>query len=210
VRAFVTRKIAFVLFDGAEELDFVGPWEVFTMLALLEPGSCGCYFVSEKGGEVKCAKGMRVVADFSFATAPAPDIFIVPGGRGTRIEKDNPVMLQWISAAADSAEVSASVCTGALVLQRAGLLAGKQVTTHWRAVPELQALGDDFTIVPGTRWVDEGDLVTAAGVSAGIDMGLRLVGRLWSPEVARNVQLRMEYFPDPPYQDVPLPETPVR
>ncbi|HEX6031453.1 MAG TPA: DJ-1/PfpI family protein [Tepidiformaceae bacterium] len=203
----MTRKIAFVLFDGAEELDFVGPWEVFTMLAQLEPGSCECYVVSEKGGEVKCAKGMRVVSDFSFAAAPSPDIFIVPGGRGTRIEKDNPAMLEWVRAAAASAEISTSVCTGALVLQSAGLLAGKQVTTHWRAVPELQALGDDFSIITGTRWVDEGDVVTAAGVSAGIDMSLHLVGRLWSPEIARNVQLRMEYFPAPPYQDVPLPET---
>jgi transcriptional regulator GlxA family with amidase domain len=206
----VTRKIAFVLFDGAEELDFVGPWEVFTMLAQLEPGSCECYFVSEQGAAVTCAKGMRVLADFSFATAPAPDIFIVPGGRGTRTEKDNPALLEWIRTTAVSAEISASVCTGALVLQQAGLFAGKRVTTHWRAVPELQALGDDFTILTGTRWVDEGALITAAGVSAGIDMSLYLVGRLWSPEVARAVQLRMEYFPDPPYQDVPLPEVPAR
>jgi transcriptional regulator GlxA family with amidase domain len=201
----MTRKIAFVLFNGAEELDFVGPWEVFTMLAQLEPGSCECYFVSEQGGEVKCAKGMRVLSDYSYADAPKPDVFVIPGGFATRQEKDNPATIAWVREAAKTAEVSASVCTGSYILATAGLLAGKSATTHWAAMKDFDAIGDDFTAVTEARWVDEGNVITAAGVSAGIDMSLHLVGRLWSPEVARKVQLGMEYFPAPPYEDVPLP-----
>ncbi len=201
----MTRKIAFVLFPGAEELDFVGPWEVFTMLSQLEPGSCECYIVSERGGEVKCAKGMRVLSDYRYANAPKPDVFIIPGGFATREEKDNPATIEWVQAAARDAEVSASVCTGSYILQRAGLLTGKKATTHWFAMQEFISLGDDFEAVTETRWVDEGNVITSAGVSAGIDMSLHLVGRLWSPEVARRVQLAMEYFPAPPYEDVPLP-----
>lgn len=201
----MTRKIAFVLFPGAEELDFVGPWEVFTMLGQLVPESCECYFVSEDGGEVKCAKGMRVLSDHSYASAPKPDVFIIPGGFATRQEKDNPATTAWVRQASKSAEVSASVCTGSYILQSAGLLAGKKATTHWFAMQEFAGLGDDFEVVTNARWVDEGNVITAAGVSAGIDMSLHLVGRLWSPEVARQVQLAMEYFPAPPYEDVPLP-----
>lgn len=201
----MTRKIAFVLFPGAEELDFVGPWEVFGMLSQLRRGSCECYFVSEDGGEVKCANGMRVLADYSYANAPTPDIFVVPGGYATRKEKDNPATIAWLKQASATAEVSASVCTGSYILQRAGLLAGKRATTYWDAMKEFASLADDFTAVPGTRWIDEGAVITAAGVSAGIDMCLHLVGRLWDPETARLVQLGMEYFPEPPYAEVPLP-----
>jgi transcriptional regulator GlxA family with amidase domain len=201
----MTRNITFVLFDGAEELDFVGPWEVFTMLSQVERDSCRCYFVSEKGGEVRCAKGMRVVADHSFADAPAPDIFIIPGGRGTRMEKDNPAMLEWVRRASATAEVSASVCTGSFVLRTAGLLEGRSATTYWGSMEEFKKLPGDVTVLSNARWVDEGSVITAAGVSAGIDMSLHLVGRLWSPEIARKVQLAIEYFPAPPYQDVPLP-----
>ena len=201
----MARKVAFVLFNGAEELDFVGPWEAFTMLAQLEPGSVECYFVSEHGGEVKCAKGMRVLADYSYENAPRPDIFVVPGGFATRQEKDNPATIAWVQQAAKNAEVSTSVCTGSYILQRAGLLAGKRATTHWAAMKEFDGLGDDFTAVTEARWVDEGNVITSAGVSAGIDMSLHLIGRLWSPETARKVQMAMEYFPAPPYADVPLP-----
>jgi len=196
----MSRTIAVVLFEGAEELDFVGPWEVFTMLSQVEAGSCTAYTVSERGGEVRCAKGMRVVADHSFATAPQADVVVVPGGMGSRIELKNPAMLDFLRAQDKGTEVTASVCTGSFVLEAAGLLAGKHATTHWGSIDHMKKLGT-VEVVENERFVDEGHIVTASDVSAGIDMSLHLVGRLWSPEVARKVQKAMEYYPQPPYQD---------
>lgn len=197
------KKIAFVLFENAEELDFVGPWEVFATLAQTEPETCQVFMVSENGGEVRCNKGMRVIADYSFKDAPQPDIFIVPGGMGTRTEVDNPRFMAYIRKLAEQAEISTSVCTGALVLERAGLLKGKRATTWW-GMREQLGEKDGVTVVE-ERWVDEGDVITAAGVSAGIDMALHLVGRLWGPEKARMIQKYIEYFPAPPYAEVPVP-----
>ncbi|HXU22584.1 MAG TPA: DJ-1/PfpI family protein [Tepidiformaceae bacterium] len=197
----MTRHIAIVLFDGAEELDWAGPWEVFTMLAQVEEGSCEVCTVSEHGGEVRCAKGLRVLADHSFDACPKSDILVIPGGQGTRVEDKNRAMLDFVRRMDATTEVTSSVCTGAFVLESAGLLTGKRATTHWGSIERLRARGT-VEVLEDTRFVDEGHIVTAAGVSAGIDMSLHLVGRLWSPEVARRVQKAMEYFPEPPYGDV--------
>ena len=198
----MTRTVAIVLFENAEELDWAGPWEVFTMLKQLEPGSCDVLSVSEHGGEVRCAKGLRVLADYDFSTCPPPDVVLVPGGNGTRKEMENPAMLAFVRQAAKTAEVMTSVCTGSFVLWGAGLLAGKRATTHWGSMEYLRKC-EGVTVVE-ERWVDEGAVITAAGVSAGIDMSLHLVGKLWSPLIARRVQKAMEYFPEPPYGDVPV------
>ena len=199
------RTIAVVIFAGAEELDFVGPWEVFAMLAALEPDACEVFTVSEHGGEVRSAKGLRVIADHSFESAPRADVFVVPGGRGTRTEVDNPRMIDYLRRAAESAEVATSVCTGSFLLERAGLLGGKRATTHWGSLDRLRALGT--VEVVEERWVDEGRVITASGVSAGIDMALYLAGRLCGADTARRVQKAIEYEPAPPYADVPLPVT---
>jgi transcriptional regulator GlxA family with amidase domain len=193
----MARSIAIVLFDGAEELDWVGPWEVFTMLSEVEAGSCTVFTVSERGGEVRCAKGLRVLADHSFADCPAADVVVVPGGRGTRAEASNPAMLEFVKRM-NVAQRMTSVCTGSFVLEAAGLLKGKRATTHWGSIARLKALGT-VDVMEGARFVDEGHIVTAAGVSAGIDMSLYLVGQLWSVETARAVQKAMEYYPEPPY-----------
>jgi transcriptional regulator GlxA family with amidase domain len=203
----VKRSIAIVMFDRVEELDFVGPWEVFSYLRSLEPDTCEVFTVSERGGEVRCAKGLWVLADHSFETAPRPDVILVPGGMGTRTEVDNPRMIEYIRRAGTEAELATSVCTGSFMLERAGLLAGRRATTHWRSLDRLRALGT-VDVVEGERWVDEGPVVTSSGVSAGIDMALYLVGRLWGPEAARRVQKGIEYFPAPPYADVPIPAMP--
>lgn len=200
----MTRSVAFVLFDGAEELDWVGPWEVFTMLGQAEPDSCAAYTVSQHGGEVRCAKGLRVLADHSFANAPKADVVLVPGGQGTRVQSQNPVMLDYIRGAEDSAEMVTSVCTGSFVLAAAGLLEGKRATTHFASMDRLRAI-EGVTAVE-ERWVDEGAVVTAAGVSAGIDMALHLVGRLWSAAIAAKVRKYMQYYPSPPNPEVALPE----
>src|SRR5581483_3747291 len=127
---------------------------------------------------------------------------LVPGGQGTRTEVNNPAMIEYVRRAAAESELVTSVCTGSFVLERAGLLTGKRATTHWASLDRFRALGT-VEVVEGERFVDEGRIITAAGVSAGIDMALYLVGRLWGPKVARRVQKGVEYFPDPPYQDVP-------
>lgn len=199
------KQIAIVLFDGVEELDFAGPWEVFTMLSQTVEGSCNVFAVSETGGQVTCAKKLRVLADHSFETCPPIDVFLVPGGMGTRREVANPAMLAFLQRIAPTAEVATSVCTGSFVLEAAGLLTGKRATTHWGSIDRLKALGT-VEVVENTRFVDEGAVVTSSGVSAGIDMALHLVGRLWDPPTARRVQKYMEYFPDPPYGDVPIPD----
>jgi transcriptional regulator GlxA family with amidase domain len=201
----VKRSVAVLLFDGVEELDFAGPWEVFGNVATLAPDLCRVFSVSERGGEVRCAKGLRVVADYAFADAPRPDVLVVPGGQGTRSEVENPRLLDYLRRAAGVAELTTSVCTGAFLLERAGLLGGRQATTHWRSLDRLRALGT-VDVVGDRRFVDEGPVVTASGVSAGIDMALHVAGRLWGPELARRVQKRIEYFPEPPYAEVPLPE----
>ena len=200
------RSIAIVLFPAVEELDFVGPWEVFSFLSALDAETCTVFTVSEHGGDVRCAKGLRVLADYSFADAPRPDIFLVPGGMGTRAEIDNPAMIDYIRRAGDAAELVTSVCTGAFLLERAGLLTGRRATTHWASLDRLRALGT--VEVVEARWVDEGAVVTASGVSAGIDMALYLVGRLWGPEIARRVQKGIEYFPAPPYAETPAQTPP--
>lgn len=192
----MTRTVAILLFPVVEELDFVGPWEIFSFLGALRPDACRIHTVSEHGGEVRCAKGLRVIADHPFATAPAADVLVVPGGMGTRTEVDNPALIDFIRRQGEAAEVVASVCTGAFLLERAGFLAGKRATTHWASIERLRDLGTVEIAIE--RWVDTGKVVTAAGVSAGIDMCLYLVGRLWGEAIARAVQKGVEYFPAPP------------
>jgi len=186
-----------LLFDDAEELDFVGPWEVLTAAAQVT-GEGRTVTVAEREGAVRCAKGLRVLADCSFANAPALDVLLVPGGIGTRREVSNPVLIDWLRKAGAHASWVTSVCTGSLLLHEAGFARGRRVTTHWAFVPELRKR-PEVTVLDGPRYVRDGTLVTSAGVSAGIDMALWLVGQIHSPEVARKVQRYIQYDPAPPY-----------
>jgi len=131
---------------------------------------------------------------------------VVPGGQGSRVESSNPAMLAFLKRSAGTAELMTSVCTGSFVLEGAGLLTGKRATTHWASMDRLRALGT-VTVVE-KRWLDEGSVITSSGVSSGIDMALYITGRLWGEGNARLVQKAMEYFPDPPYQDIAIPEWP--
>ncbi|MBW2280753.1 MAG: DJ-1/PfpI family protein [Deltaproteobacteria bacterium] len=192
------RTIGILLFDDAEELDWAGPWEVLTSLRMVA-GETRVVTIAERDGPVTCAKGLRVLPDHDFESAPPLDVVLVPGGQGTRRQVDNPALIEWLRRAGADAEWVTSVCTGALLLHEAGFARGKRVTTHWGFCDQLEARGD-VTVLRRTRWVRDGNLVTAAGVSAGIDMALWLVGQMHSPGVARQVQRYMEYDPAPPYQ----------
>lgn len=191
-------RIGIVLFDGAEELDFVGPWEVFTMAAKQEGVDLEAFTVSREGTAVRCAKGMRVLPDYSFANAPRMDVVLVPGGEGRKREMHDERMLGWLRARGAEASWITSVCTGAFLLHGAGFCSGRRVTTHWRAIEELRTR-KDITVLDDVRYVRDGNVVTASGVSAGIDMALWLVGQLWSPSIARRAQRAMQYDPAPPY-----------
>jgi transcriptional regulator GlxA family with amidase domain len=184
-----------VLFDDAEELDFAGPWEVFTVAR--QDGD-RVVTVAQRAEPVRAANGLRVLPDHSFADCPELDVILVPGGQGTRREVDNPVLLAWLAERAPRATWLTSVCTGSLVLWGAGLTIDRRVTTHWAFVETLRGK-DGVTVVDDERWVVDGNLVTSAGVSAGIDMSLWIVGQLYGESHARQVQLVMEYDPAPPW-----------
>lgn len=197
--------IGLILFDRAEELDFVGPFEVFTMAKEIANGSgpaagVEVVLISESGGTLNCAKGMRVEVDHSFADAPRLDVLLIPGGIGTRTEMKNEVMLEFLRKKAGEVKWLTSVCTGSAVLEKAGLAKGKRITTHWAYLPTLrETAGAGTTVLDHIRYVRDGQLVTSAGVSAGIDMALWLTGQLFGVEHARHTQRAMEYDPAPPY-----------
>jgi transcriptional regulator GlxA family with amidase domain len=189
-------QIGIVLYPDAEELDWAGPYEVFTMAAMGQDISV--VTIAEAEGPVKCAKGLRVLPDHTFASAPSLDLVLVPGGQGSRVEMDNPVMIDWLRKAAEPCSWVTSVCTGAILLCRAGLASGCNLTTHWAYVETLRELAPDVTVHNDVRYIRDGRVVTSAGVSAGIDMSLWLVGEIYGPEQARETQRWMEYEPAPP------------
>jgi transcriptional regulator GlxA family with amidase domain len=200
----MTISIGILVFDGAEELDFVGPWEVFTMANevgkhLSQGPVHDVKLIAEHDRPVVCAKGMRVLPDLTTAQCAKLDVLLIPGGQGTRREVNNRALLDWIAAIARTAKWVTSVCTGALLLTAAGPGKGKRVTTHWAFVETLRGRGEAAEVLDNCRYVRDGNMVTAAGVSAGIDMALWLTGQLHSPDFARAVQRGMEYDPAPPY-----------
>jgi transcriptional regulator GlxA family with amidase domain len=192
-------RIAIAVFDGAEELDFAGPWEVLAAWRFLWPDDVEVVMVGESTAPVTCAKGMRVVPQTSWDELGEVDVLVYPGGRGTRPLLGNEKTRARLRRLKERGTLMTSVCTGALVYADAGLLDGQPATTYWSAFDELMPLGRDIVARPDDRFVDNGDVITAAGVSAGIDMALHLVGRLGSPEKARKVRRYIQYDPQPPY-----------
>ena len=184
-----------LLFDGMEELDFAGPLEVF---AMAKQDGDQVLTIAEKEGPVRGNLGLRVLPDHTIADAPPLDVLVVPGGFGTRREAENPVLLDWIKQAAANCTWVTSVCTGSMLLEASGVIHGRKVTTHWAMVDTFRQK-ETVTVLDGRRYVRDGNVVTAAGVSAGIDMSLWVVGQLYSVDHARGVQRFMEYDPAPPY-----------
>jgi transcriptional regulator GlxA family with amidase domain len=192
-------RIAIAVFEGAEELDFAGPWEVLAAWRFLYPDDLELMMVSKDTTPVTCAKGMRVVPDTSWKDLGNIDVLVYPGGRGTRAQLGDETIRSRLRGLRQQETLMTSVCTGALVYADAGLLDGLPATTYWSAFDELLSLGRDIVPCPDDRFVDNGDVITAAGVSAGIDMALHLVGRLGSPDKAREVRRYIQYDPEPPY-----------
>ena len=191
--------IAVALFDGAEELDFAGPWEVLAAWATQWPDDgVQVFTLAEQADPVVCAKGMRVVPDHTWETAPAIDVLVYPGGIGTRRDLADEAILERLRGLRDAGTLMTSVCTGSLVYAAAGLLRERPATTYWGQLDTLAQLDPTIELRRDDRFVDSGEVVTAAGVSAGIDMALHLVARLHSVERAREVRRYIQYDPEPP------------
>lgn len=190
-------RIAVHVFDGSEELDWAGPWEVLAYWAQSDD-DVEVVTVSPTGGTVTCAKGLRVVADHTWEDLGDVDVLLYPGGKGTRDHLGDEAVRGWVRGIAESGSLMVSVCTGALVYADAGLLDGRPATTHWRSLELLPTLGQGIDVRADQRFVDDGDVVTAAGVSAGIDVALHLVARLAGVEAARTVRRGIQYDPQPP------------
>jgi transcriptional regulator GlxA family with amidase domain len=192
-------RIAIALFDGAEELDWAGPWEVLSSWALRWPDDgVEVLTAAESDDPIRCAKGLRVLADRTWDQLGTVDVLVYPGGIGTRSQLGDERIRERVRSRAAAGTLMTSVCTGSLVFADAGLLDGRPATTHWRALKLLATLGQRIEVRPDARFVDDGEIVTAAGVSAGIDVALHLVARLHSIERAAEVRREIQYDPEPP------------
>lgn len=195
----MTLQIGILAFPNLEELDAIGPWEVLSWASKQEKADMNVMTIGSAGREIICAKGLTIVTDHTIDDHPPLDIILVPGGMGTRpIFKDGGPEIDWIKKVAPDCKWVTSVCTGALLLQRAGYLDGKRATTHWGSIELLRNAGS-VEVLDDVRFVRDGNIVTSAGVSAGIDMALWLVGELYGSDFARFTQKGIEYFPAPPY-----------
>jgi transcriptional regulator GlxA family with amidase domain len=193
-------SIGIALFDGAEELDWAGPWEVLSYWSKRHPeDEIEVFTVARDNSRpIVCAKGLRVLADHSWQSAPEIDVLVYPGGQGTRALIGDEEVRAWVRSVHERARLTTSVCTGAFVLADSGLLKGRAATTHWDDFDELLAIDDSIQARREDRFVDEGDIITSAGISAGIDMALHLIIRLHSEDRAREIKRRLQYEPDPP------------
>jgi transcriptional regulator GlxA family with amidase domain len=186
-------NIGFLLFPGLEELDLVGPWEMISLWGKISPEPQTRLLVAQTREPVVCAKGMSINPHTTFADCPPLDCLLVPGGQGTREQVDNDILVRFVAEQARGCQAILSVCTGSFILHRAGLLAGRRATTHWSSLARLAELGG--VEVVQERVVRDGNIWTAAGVSAGIDLALAFIESLAGEAVAGKVQFGAEYYP---------------
>lgn len=188
------KNIAILLFDDVEVLDFAGPFEVFAVTnELLGNDTFEVFTVAEGIGTVRARNGLKLVPHYTLEQCPAAHLLVIPGGFGTRALLRKPAFLEWVRIRARSAEIVMSVCTGALVLAQLRLLDGLKATTHHECLDLLRELAPNTTIMADLRFVDNGRIITAAGISAGIDCSLHVVERLLGSDAAATTARYMEY-----------------
>jgi transcriptional regulator GlxA family with amidase domain len=193
------KRVGILIFPDVEVLDFCGPFEVFSVTRLSEelrrqePSPFEVLLVAEHAGPVTTTGGMQVIPHHTLDSCPPLDILVVPGGWGTRAEIKNARLLAWIAARAKQVETLTSVCTGSMLLGQAGLLDGRHATTHWRSLSWMRDSFPGVTVEEKLHVVEDGNVLTSAGISAGIDMALRVVARYHGEAVARNTARNMEY-----------------
>ena len=195
----MTRTVGIYLFDDVEVLDFAGPFEVFSTASRvhsrLDPQSPVLFEVVTIADEkrmVQARGGLKVMPDFEITTHPHLDVLVIPGGIVTA-ELKRKQIIEWIARTASKTQITASVCTGAFLLGQAGLLKGKRATTHWEDIDDFHSMFPEIDVQAEVRWVDNGQIVTSAGISAGIDMSLHLVSRLESQDLAVKTAWQMEF-----------------
>lgn len=191
-------RVALYAFPDMEVLDFAGPFEVFTTASRVhgrespaQPVLFEVCTVALSAGPIRARAGLRVLPDYTLVTCPQPGILLVPGGV-VDAELRNPEVIDWVARCSRSVSVTASVCTGAFILAKAGLLAGRSATTHWEDIAGLRAAFPDVQVVDDKRWVDEGSVVSSAGIAAGIDMSLHLVARFAGHALAEATARQMD------------------
>ncbi len=194
-------NIAIPIFDRLTALDAVGPYEVLSR----PPGWTVTFIAAEPGPKRTETEMLALVADKSLDELPEPDVIVVPGGYGTRDLMEDETMLEWLRHAHEHSQWTTSVCTGSLLLAAAGILDGLEATTHWTA---LETLAEYGATPVRQRVVEQGKIITAAGVSAGIDMALTLVARIAGPELSQAIQLGIEYDPQPPFDSGSVAKAP--
>jgi transcriptional regulator GlxA family with amidase domain len=193
------KRVGIVLFPDVEVLDFCGPFEVFSVTRLDEalrredPSPFEVVLVAETAAPIVTTGGMKVTPDHTLDDCPPLDVLVVPGGFGTRTQRLNARLVGWIAERAKQVETLTSVCTGSLLLGQAGLLDGRRATTHWRALDLMRELFPAIKVEDRMHVVEEGNVLTSAGISAGIDMALRVVARYHGEAIARNTARNMEY-----------------
>lgn len=189
------RNLAILMFDHAEVLDFAGPYEAFSVAEDVQTGQklFNVYMVAERARPVVARNGFTVMPDYTLFDCPKPDLILLPGGDGRKIAMHNPLILDWVRQHHAHTEHTLSVCTGAFFLAMAGLLDGLHATTYHECFEELQAVVPSATLHRDRRWVDNGKIVTSAGVSAGIDMSLYMIGKLHGAAQAAKTARDMEY-----------------
>jgi transcriptional regulator GlxA family with amidase domain len=195
--------IGIVIFPEVEVLDFAGPFEVFSVTRLNEehrreePSPFEVKLIAEDAEPIVASGGLRLLADYNLNNCPPLDILVVPGGWGTRKQIENKKLIHWIAKVGNQVQTITSVCTGSMLLGRAGLLDGLSATTHWRALEWMRDSFPKVTVDSDRHVVEEGRVLTSAGISAGIDMSLKVVARYYGEAVARSTARHMEYpFPD--------------
>jgi len=197
------KRVGILIFNYVEVLDFCGPYEVFVVTRLSEeprheePPPFDISLIAESPQPVTATGGLQVIPQCTITECPPLDILVVPGGGGVRLEIDNPTLIAWLAERAGKVETLASVCTGSMLLGRAGLLDGRRATTHWDSLDWMRESFPNVRVEDELHVVEDGNIITSAGISAGIDMALRVVVRYYGEDVARAPARRMEYpFPD--------------
>lgn len=186
------------IYKHVESLDFVGPYDVFDISCYLNKEG-RVVTIAEKTDPIICSNGMKVIPQYTFDTAPDPDLILVPGTNNLEAAPTRQRSIEWLKQLAGKTQYTAAVCTGAIILQHAGLLKNKKATTHWQLINKLKK-DKTINVMPEMRYVRDGNIVTSQGISAGIDMSLWLVGQINSPEHAREVRKILQYDPAPPYE----------
>ena len=195
----MTMNVGIYIYNEVEVLDFAGPFEVFSTAARVKaritldlPDLFNVFTIGEETTPILARGGLQIVPKYSISDHPKIHLLIIPGGIVTDELEKNPVV-SWIKTSSNIADISASICTGAFLLAKAGLLKSKAATTHWEDINDLRLMFPDIEIKKDVRWVDVGNVVTSAGISAGIDMSLHLVSRVDSKDLAIRTAKQMEY-----------------